>query len=84
MPTVTLPKLRAVGLGLSWPYPETFAESGTASGELDAVLTIATWPLALPTVADVKLTDMETLWPGAKLSGTGRPLTLNPEPVRLF
>ena len=84
VPTLTLPKLRAVGLGFNCPYVETaVADSGTASGELDAVPVIATWPLAVPALAAAKLTDMETLCPGPRLTGTGSPLTLKPEPVKV-
>ena len=83
-PTLTLPKLRLVGLAFSCPDAETaVADRGTVAGELDAVPLIATWPLAVPAAAGAKLTDKETLCPGAKLTGTGRPLMLNPAPVRL-
>jgi hypothetical protein len=48
LPIVTFPKLRLVGLDVSWPSVFPVPESGTLREELDAFEVIARLPLTVP------------------------------------
>jgi hypothetical protein len=83
VPVVTFPKLRLVGLAVSWRGVEPVPDSGTLREELDAFDVIARFPLtALPDVG-AKMTLKLTFCPTLKVIGKLRPLTLNPAPVAL-
>jgi hypothetical protein len=83
LPVVTFPKLRLVGLAVSWPDVAPVPDSGTLKEELDAFEVMARFPLtALPDVG-AKLTLKLTLCPTLKVIGKLKPLALNPAPVAL-
>ncbi len=60
-----------------------FPASDTAAGELAALLTIETPPVALPVAAGENLTVNEVVCPVARVRGRVSPLRLNPVPVTL-
>lgn len=79
-PTATLPKLAPVGITeMAGCTPEPLRE--IVAGELDALLTTARFPAAPPTTVGVKLTERGRLWPVARVTAPGKPLTVNPAPV---
>ncbi len=81
-PIATSPKPMLVGLALSravTPLPA----SETAVGELVALLTIETEPVALPVTVGANLTENVVLCPPARVRGRVSPLMLNPAPVTL-
>jgi len=85
LPTCTLPKLRldwvdarVAGVTLIAPVPE----SPTLSVGLEALLARARLPLTMPVACGVNATlKLGLLWPGSKVKGRLKPLTLNPAPV---
>ena len=83
LPVVTFPKLRLVGLAVSWPGVFPAPDRGTFSAELDAFEVIARLPLAVPPDVGVKVTPKLTLWPTLKVAGKVKPLAVKPEPVTL-
>ena len=83
LPVVTFPKLRLVGLDVSWPGAEPVPDNGTFRAELDAFDVIARLPLALLPDVGVKVTLKLTLWPTLKVIGKLKPLALKPDPVAL-
>jgi hypothetical protein len=83
LPVVTLPKLRLVGLVVSWPSVLPVPDSGTFRAELNAFDVIATLPLTVLPDVGAKVTLKLTLWPTLKVIGKLKPLALKPEPVVL-
>jgi hypothetical protein len=83
LPIVTFPKLRLVGLDVSWPSVFPVPESGTLREELDAFEVIARLPLTVPPDVGLKVTLKLTLWPTLKVVGKVKPLAVKPEPVAL-
>jgi len=81
VPTTTFPKARLVGLTASCPGAVPVPESGIFKVGLDALETIARFPLALPADGGVKMTLKVTLCPDIRVTGGLRPVTLNPVPV---
>ena len=82
-PTVTLPKLRAVGDAESWsvvamPVPL----SGTTSDEFGALLTSVMLPEKVLAEVGVNPTVKEEDAPGATESGKASPEEVKPLPVR--
>jgi hypothetical protein len=83
LPVVTFPKLRLVGLAVSWPGVLPVPDRGTFSAELDAFEVIARLPLTVPPDVGVKVTVKLALWPALKVVGKAKPLAVKPEPVAL-
>ena len=84
LPTLTLPKLRLVGLAFKRevavaPVPL----NARAVGELVALLARERLPDALPETAGAKATLKLALCPAATVMGKVRPLTENPVPERV-
>ncbi len=79
-PTVTLPKLTLAGITeICGCTPLPLSE--IVAGELVALLATLRLPVALPAVAGAKLTVSVKLWPAARVTVPGKPLTVNPGPV---
>src|SRR5215471_14826932 len=86
LPTLTLPKLRLVGLTLRRTLPPVLTpvpERETVAGELVALLTTERLPVTLPVVEGVKVTLKVAVWPAVKVNGNESPLKLNPVPLTL-
>ena len=82
LPTNTLPKLKLVGLAVSWNVAATPVPlSGIAVGELGALLTSDTEPVTLPAAVGVNAALNVALAPAAIVCGTLRPVMLKPVPV---
>ena len=81
VPTVTLPKLKAVALEVSWPEMPVPDRAMVSAGLFEAFETIAIPPLVLPTTFGVKRTLKVTLCPLFRIKGRLKPLKLNPAPV---
>jgi hypothetical protein len=80
LPTVTLPKFTLAGETESCsvtPAPL----SATVVGVLEALLVIATLPVALPLEVGANDVVKAVVCPAARVSGTLRPLRLNPAPL---
>jgi hypothetical protein len=83
LPTVTLPKLRLIGLepsvptGTAVPVPER----PIVSDEFDAFEVMVTVPLAPPVVVGANFTLRDVLCPAVKVNGTAIPLRVNPVPL---
>lgn len=58
-----------------------FPERATFNDALEALLVIATFPLAAPVVFGAKLTEKLALCPAAMVAGRFMPLMVNPVPV---
>src|SRR5208283_1109126 len=78
LPTLMLPKLRLRGLVLI-RYDKPTPESAIVVGELVAVLTTVTVPVALPPTVGVKLMLKEAPLPASNVKGTG--IVLEPKPA---
>jgi hypothetical protein len=77
-PTVTLPKLSAVGLTLNWPIVAIpVPESDSVAEELLALLANEIAPETAPLLCGVKATLTGTLCPAAIVSGNDAPLIVN-------
>jgi hypothetical protein len=74
-PTLTLPKLNVDGVADNDPCAVPVPVSVMLSGELDAVETIETEPLAEPVAVGVKTTVNVTLPPAVSVVGNVSPLT---------
>ena len=81
LPTVTLPKLKLVGLGVIWPCVTPVPESAMLRGELLASEMIARFPVLLPEDVGEKIALNVVLCPAARVAGRPGPLKLNPVPV---
>jgi hypothetical protein len=81
LPTFTFPKLRLVGLAASKNVAATpVPVKGMAKGELGALLSSETEPVALPEVLGAKTALNAMLFPAAIVVGTARPVMLKPGP----
>lgn len=82
VPTVTLPKLKLVGLTLNWPaavaVPDSAMDGEEAASEARAMV-----PVADPGVVGVKLTSKVKAWPAVRVSGMLSPLIPNCDPVKV-
>jgi hypothetical protein len=77
----TFPKLRLVGLAASKNVAATpVPVKGMAKGELGALLSSETEPVALPEVLGAKTALNAMLFPAAIVVGTARPVMLKPGP----
>ena len=83
LPVVTFPKLRLVGLAVTWPGGLPVPESGTFRAELEAFDVMARLPPTVLPDVGVKITLKLTLWPTLKVIGKLKPLAVKPEPVAL-
>jgi hypothetical protein len=83
LPVVTFPKLRLVGLAVSWPGVLPVPDRGTFSAELDAFDVMARLPLTVLPDVGVNVTLKFTLWPKLRVVGKLKPLAVKPEPVAL-
>ena len=81
LPTVTLPKLRLVGLAPSEPGDTPVPDSGMVSVGLEASDVMVMLPLAPPAVDGANETVKVVLCPAASVTGVVIPLKLNPEPL---
>ena len=79
--TVTLPKLKLVGLTLNWPVAVAVPDSAM-DGDV-ASETRAMAPLAAPGVVGVKVTSKVKAWPAVRVSGMLSPLIPNCDPVKV-
>jgi hypothetical protein len=80
-PTITLPKLKLVGLTFSSRVSVVAVPLiAIVSGEFGALLVSTTEPVAFPLAAGVNTTLKVALCPGAIVSGTAKPAELNPAP----
>lgn len=83
-PAATLPKLRLVGLALSWPTAATPVPlTETDSGEFEASLVRVMLPVALPALVGAKVTVRVAVCDAFRVAGTVKPLTVKPEPLAL-
>ena len=80
-PTVTLPKVRLVGLDPSAPAVTAVPDSGIVSVGFDAVEVIVRFPLTGPVEVGANETAKLALWPAVNVTGAVIPLTLNPPPL---
>ena len=84
LPIFTFPKLRIVGLAPSKNVAATPVPlKGIATGELGALLSSETEPVALPEVLGAKTALNVMLFPAAIVTGTVRPVMLKPGPETL-
>jgi hypothetical protein len=82
LPTVTLLKLRLVGLAVNWSVAATPVPlRGIAVADVGASLASDRLPVTLPEVEGVKLTLIVPEPPAATVIGSDRPLVLKPDPV---
>ena len=82
LPTLTVPKLKLVGLTVSWNVAATPVPlRAMAVGEFGALLTSDTLPVTLPVVLGAKVTLKMADWPTARVKGKVSPLVLKPAPV---
>jgi len=81
VPTVTLPKFKALALEVNRPAETPVPARAIARFGFEAFETTAIAPLALPTTFGVKRTLKVTLCPLFRLKGSLKPLKLNPAPV---
>jgi len=81
VPTVTLPKSKAVALEVNWPPEMPVPDSAMVRAGFEAFEAIAIPPLVLPATFGVKRTLKVTLCPLLRLKGRLKPLKLKPVPV---
>ena len=80
-PTVTLPKLRLVGLAPSVPGVTPVPDRGMVRVEFEAVEVMVRLPLAVPADGGANDTLKVVLCPAVSVIGVVMPLKLNPEPL---
>ena len=80
-PTVTLPKLRLVGLAPSVPGVTPVPDRGMVRVEFEALEVMVRLPLALPADDGANETVNVVLCPAVSVTGVLMPLKLNPEPL---
>ena len=68
-PVGRLPKLRLVGLTLSWPEAMPEPDNETACGLFEALLVIVIDPVTLPTPVGANTTLKVELWPAVMVTG---------------
>lgn len=81
LPSVTLPKLKLVGLDPNDPAAMPVPESGTDTVGFEPFEVMVTLPLALPDEAGAKFTLKVALCPTARVRGAEIPLTEKPVPL---
>ena len=80
-PTVTLPKLRLVGLAPSVPGVTPVPDRGIVRLGFEALDVIVRLPLALPAADGANDTSKVALCPALNVTGAVIPLKLNPGPL---
>ncbi len=80
-PTVTLPKLRLVGLAPSVPGVTPVPDRGIVRLGFEALDVIVRLPLALPAADGANDTVKVALCPALNVTGAVIPLKLNPAPL---
>ena len=80
-PTVTLPKLRLVGLAPSVPGVTPVPDKGMVRVGFEALDVMVRLPLALPADDGPNETLKVVLCPAVSVTGVVIPLKLNPEPL---
>ena len=80
-PTVTLPKLRLVGLAPSVPGVTPVPDKGMVRVGFEAFDVMVTLPLALPADDGANETLKVALCPAVRVTGVVIPLKLKPEPL---
>ena len=81
LPTVTLPKVRLVGLDPSAPGASPVPDKGMVKVGLVAFEVTVTLPLAFAADCGVKVTLKAALWPAVSVTGAVIPLRPNPVPL---
>lgn len=81
LPTVTLPKLTALGFDPKSPSASPVPDNGTVSVELEALEVTVTLPLTLAADCGANVAVNVVLWPAASVIGVGIPMRLNPVPL---
>ena len=81
LPTVTLPKLRLVGLAPSVPGVTPVPDKGMVSVGLDALDVMVMFPVVLPADDGANETVKVALCPAVKVTGVVIPVKLNPLPL---
>ena len=81
LPTVTLPKLRVVGLAPSVPGVTPVPDNGIDRVGLEALDVMVMLPLALPAEDGLNETVKVVLCPAVRVRGAVMPLRLNPLPL---
>ncbi len=81
LPTVTLPKLRLVGLAPRSPGEMPIPDKGRVWVGLEALEVRVTEPLALPADEGANQTLKEALCPAVRVTGAVIPLRLKPVPL---
>ena len=81
LPTVTLPKFKAVALEVSLPAEMPLPETAMVGEEFELFESTEIAPVALPLVFGVKRTAKVTLCPLLRVIGRVKPFTVNPAPV---
>ena len=80
-PTVTLPKLRLVGLAPNVPGATPVPDNGIVNVGFEALDVRVRLPLALPADDGVNDTLNVALCPAVSVTGVVIPVKLNPEPL---
>ena len=80
-PTATLPKFKALALGVNRPVEAPVPDTEMLRFGLEAFETTAIAPLTLPAAVGAKRTPKVNLCPLFRLKGRASPLNLNPAPV---
>ena len=80
-PTVTLPKLRLVGLAASVPGVTPLPDKGMVRVGFEALDVRVRLPLVLPADDGVNETLKVALCPAVSVTGVVMPVKLNPEPL---
>src|SRR5271168_1930491 len=80
LPTVTVPKLKVVGLDASEPAAAPVPDSGMVNVGFDAVEVMVIVPLTAPAAVGANETLNVALCPPVRVTGAVIPVVLNPEP----
>ena len=80
-PTVTVPKLRLVGLAPRVPGVTPVPDNGMVRVGFEALDVMVRLPLAVPEDVGVNDTLKVALCPAVRVTGAVIPLKLNPEPL---
>ena len=81
LPTITVPKLRLLGLDPNAPGATPVPANGIVRVGLDAFDEIVTLPVTLPADGGVNVTLKLALCPAASVMGAVIPLNVNPVPL---
>src|SRR5437867_10585429 len=81
LPTVTLPKLKLVGLGVIWPCVTPVPESAMLRGGVLASEMIARFLVLIPEVVGEKIALIVVLCPAVRDAGRLGPVKLDPAQV---